>query len=47
MKIGKFVFTFFAGLLVISNAIAGGFAIQSNDLAGGHFNNALLMSTQN
>ncbi|EON14620.1 MULTISPECIES: YbhB/YbcL family Raf kinase inhibitor-like protein [Pandoraea] len=40
MKIGKFIFTFFAGLFVVSNAIAGGFAIQSDDIAGGHFDNA-------
>ena len=40
MKIGQFLFTLFAGLVAVSNAVAGGFAIQSNDLADGHFNNA-------
>ncbi|MFM0207752.1 YbhB/YbcL family Raf kinase inhibitor-like protein [Paraburkholderia sediminicola] len=40
MKTGQFIFTFFAGLVAMSNAIAGGFAIQSNDLADGHFNSA-------
>lgn len=40
MKTAKFLFMFFAGLTVMSNALAGGFAIQSDDLADGHFSNA-------
>ncbi|WP_027799040.1 YbhB/YbcL family Raf kinase inhibitor-like protein [Paraburkholderia dilworthii] len=40
MKIVAFVFTLFAGLVPMSSAIAGGFIIQSNDLADGQFNNA-------
>jgi Raf kinase inhibitor-like YbhB/YbcL family protein len=40
MRLDKFLFMFFAGLVVMSSAIAGDFAILSNDLAEGHFNNA-------
>ncbi|TCF96494.1 kinase inhibitor [Paraburkholderia strydomiana] len=36
----KVLFTFWAGLVLVSNATAGGFAIQSDDLADGHFSNA-------
>jgi Raf kinase inhibitor-like YbhB/YbcL family protein len=40
MKTGQFILSLFAGLVAMSNAVAGGFSVQSNDLADGHFNNA-------
>jgi len=40
MKTGQFILTLFASLITMSNAIAGGFSIQSQDLADGHFNDA-------